>query len=158
MASSDIEAILQDMAGYLDELRQVLLAEYEALAGKDPEALQQTAEIKTRLSVILDDLEQVRQRRLREAGLDLDRNGLLAYLGRHFTSRRDALGELWEKIELLGRECHRLNRINGLIVDKNRRHTETALGILQGKPRQTEYYSAAGNRIAPSASQSLAKA
>jgi len=158
MPQADIEPILQDMATYLDELRRTLIEEYEALASNDLVAVQQAADTKARLSEILDDLEQVRQRQLQEAGLDLNRSGLLHYLNRHFETRRDGLLGLWKKIEELGHECNRLNRINGIVIEKNRRRTENALAILQGKPRNTEYYSAAGARVSTTASQSLAKA
>ncbi len=158
MAQSNLEPTLQDMATYLEELRRVLIEEYEALSANDLAAIQQAADTKARLSEILDDLEQVRQTRLRDAGLEPGRSGLLNYLDRHFESRREILTTLWGKIEELGRECNRLNRINGIVIEKNRRRTETALSILQGKPRHTEYYSAEGGSVAATVSQSLAKA
>ncbi len=136
--------VLQDIAAYLDELRQALVAEYEALGTDDSERLQAIAETKQRLSDILGDLDRERSSLLREAGLDLDRTGVLAYLDRQSAADREPLDILWQRIETLTRDCRRLNQINGIVIEKRRRRAETALRLLQGQTPGDDLYTARG--------------
>ncbi len=150
--------VLQDIAAYLDELRQALVAEYEALGADDTERLAQLAEVKQRLSDILGDLDRERSALLREAGLDLDRTGVLAYLDRQSESERAPLNVLWQRIETLTRDCRRLNRINGIVIEKRRRRTTAALQILQGQTTDNALYTAHGTAPGSGPGNTLAKA
>ncbi len=150
--------VLQDIAAYLDELRQALVAEYEALSAEDSERLANLAEVKQRLSDILGDLDRERSALLREAGLDLDRTGVLAYLDRQAQSEREPLNVLWQRIETLTRDCRRLNAINGIVIEKRRRRAAQALHILQGQTAGSELYTAHGTAPGTGPGNTLAKA
>ncbi len=150
--------VLQDIAAYLDELRQALVAEYEALSADDTARLANLAVVKQRLSDILGDLDRERSDLLREAGLDLDRTGVLAYLDRQSASERAPLDALWQRIETLTRDCRRLNRINGIVIEKRRRRTLQALHILQGQAPADDLYTAHGTPPGNGPGNTLAKA
>lgn len=150
--------VLQDIAAYLDELRHALVAEYEALSNDDTQRLAGLAEVKQRLSDILGDLDRERSALLREAGLDLGRNGVLAYLNRHSTSEREPLNVLWQRIETLTRDCRRLNRINGIVIDKRRRRAAQALHVLKGQTPGNDLYTAHGTAPGSGPGNTLAKA
>ena len=151
--------VLQDIAAYLDELRSALVAEYEALTVNDTERLTAIAETKQRLSDILGDLDRERSDLLREAGLDLGRTGVLAYLDRQSASEREPLDVLWQRIETLTHDCRRLNQINGIVIEKRRRRAENALRILQGQTIENDLYSPAGTTPRrPGPGHTLAKA
>ncbi len=158
MGLPSLQAVLQDIAAYLEELRQTLVKEYEALAAGDPGSMQATAETKQRLSAILEDLEQERLKQLRQAGLDLTRTGLMAYLGRHSQPDGHPLSQLWQRIETLTRDCERLNRVNGIIIAKQRQRAETALSILKGQVLQPQLYSSQGAAVSAPQSKPIAKA
>ncbi len=151
--------VLQDIAAYLDELRAALVAEYEALTVNDNERLTAIADTKQRLSDILGDLDRERSELLRQAGLDLGRTGVLAYLDRQTASEREPLDVLWQRIETLTRDCRRLNQINGIVIEKRRRRAETALRILQGQTVDSDLYTPHGTTPRrPGPGHTLAKA
>ncbi|MGM0679732.1 MAG: flagella synthesis protein FlgN [Pseudomonadota bacterium] len=156
MASPTLLPILKDIAAHLSALQETLQAEYQALSDNDRQGIEQAARDKSRLTALLDDLEQERVTLLREAGLDLDRSGVMAYLGRQQNNSADPLAGVWQEIEQLSRECEQQNRINGIIIEQNRKRTETALNILQGQSGNTELYSSSGNAVSASNRQSIA--
>ena len=148
--------VFKDIASHLAALKEVLDTEYQALSQNDLHAMEQTARDKTRLTQLLDDLEKERVALLRGAGLDLDRSGVMAFLSRHYQPGPNPIAEIWQEIEQLSRACEQQNRINGIIIDNNRRRTETALTILQGQNGDSELYSASGNTVSAGKRQSIA--
>ena len=156
MAAPTLLPILEDILAHLNALQETLQAEYQALSDNDRQGIEQAARDKSRLTAMLDDLEQERVALLREAGLDLDRSGVMAYLGRHQNSSPDPVARTWQEIEQLSRECEQQNRLNGIIIEHNRKRTETALNILQGQSGNTELYSSSGNAVSSSSRQSIA--
>lgn len=156
MASATLLPILKDIAAHLTALQETLQTEYRALSDNDRQGIEQAARDKSRLTALLDDLEQERVSLLREAGLDLDRSGVMAYLSRHQQREANPVATLWQEIEQLSRECEQQNRINGIIIEHNRKRTETALNILQGQTGTTELYSSSGNTVSSSSRQSIA--
>ena len=158
MAQTSLTPVLHDIADHLDELAQVLHGEFDALTNNDMEAIQQAADAKSRLTDLLNDLENERTTLLRSAGLDLNKTGVMAYLMRHDSGQPSELTALWQKIEQLTRSCEKQNKINGVIIEKNRRRTEAAMNILRGQPTDNELYSSAGSKVTNRQQQSLAKA
>ncbi len=156
MADPTLLPILKDIAAHLTALQETLQAEYQALSDNDRPGIEQAARDKSRLTASLDDLEQERATLLREAGLDLDRSGVMAYLGRQQNNSTDPVARIWQDIEQLSRDCEQQNRINGIIIEHNRKRTETALNILQGQTGNAELYSASGSTVSASNRQSIA--
>ena len=145
MNTPDIYPLLQDINSYLEEFRQILLDEYEALSHTDLEQMQFTTEAKQKISDILDDLDHKRQQSLNTAGF------------REEQLNDSACSELWQRIRKLTRECERLNTINGIVIGKQRRRAEMTLSILQGKSAQDNLYSAHGNAVPAPQSSALGK-
>lgn len=145
MNAPDLYPLLQDINSYLEEFRQILLEEYEALSHTDLEQMQFTTEAKQRISDILDDLDGKRQQTLLNSGISEEQLDELA------------CSELWERIRTLTRECERLNTINGIVIGKQRRRAEMTLSILQGKSTQDNLYSSHGNSVNITQSSALGK-
>ena len=156
MSAPTLLPVLKDIAAHLEALLEVLRLEYQALSENHREGIEQAARDKNRLTGLLEDLEKERVTVLRGAGLDLDRSGVMAYLSRHDRPLQDPVSRLWQQIEELSQSCEQQNRTNGIVIEHNRRHTETALTILQGQTAETELYSASGNTVSSSARQSIA--
>jgi len=145
MNAPDLYPLLQDINSYLEEFRQILLDEYEALSHTDLEQMQFTTEAKQKISDILDDLDGKRQQTLLNSGISEEQLDELAS------------SELWERIRTITRECERLNTINGIVIGKQRRRAEMTLSILQGKSTQDNLYSSHGNSVNTTQSSALGK-
>jgi len=159
MSLPALKPVLLDIVSYLEELRQILIAEYEALSNDDLDALLATAQTKHQLTDMLEQLEQERLTLLKHAGLDLQQTGLMAYFNQHAqTSGNDDLAQLWQRIRTATRDCERLNQINGIIIEKQKRRTESTLALLKGQPTQTELYSSQGESVSHRATTALGKA
>jgi flagellar biosynthesis/type III secretory pathway chaperone len=142
MNPSDIQPILQDITIYLEEFRQILLEEYEALSHTDLEQMQLTTVAKQKISDILDDLDNKRCQIFRNAGIQ---------------EKQLESSKVWQRIRTLTRECERLNTINGIVIGKQRRRAEITLSILQGKSAQDNLYSSQGNTVHAPQSSALGK-
>jgi len=143
--SPDVLPILLDITNYLEEFKQILLDEYEALSHTDLEQMQSTTEAKQKISDILDDLDNKRCQTFHEAGIEINQLEAAGY------------DETWQRIRSLTRECERLNTINGIVIGKQRRRAEMTLSILQGKSAQDNLYSSHGNTVYTSQSSALGK-
>ena len=145
MNSPDVQPILLDINNYLEEFKQILLDEYEALSHTDLEQMQSTTEAKQKISDILDDLDNKRCQTFSEAGIEenqLDTSNC---------------SEVWQRIRSLTRECERLNTINGIVIGKQRRRAEMTLSILQGKSAQDNLYTSQGSTVYTPQSSALGK-
>lgn len=145
MNSPDIQPILRDITNYLEEFKQILLDEYEALSHADLEQMQYTTEAKQKISDILDDLDNKRCQTFRNAGIQEKQ------------LEESSSAEIWQRIRALTRECERLNTINGIVIGKQRRRAEMTLSILQGKTAQDNLYSSHGNTVHTPQSSALGK-
>lgn len=145
MKTPDLYPILQDITAYLEEFRQILLDEYEALSHADLELMQSTTEAKQKISDVLDDLDNKRQQALRSAGINDE------------LSDDPTSSKLWQRIRSLTHECERLNTINGIVIGKQRRRAEMTLSILQGKSSQDNLYSQHGGSVHAPQSSALGK-
>ncbi len=158
MAIAELSIILQDITEHLTQLVHTLESEHLALVDNDLDAIIQAASDKNCLFELLEDLEKERHALLLAAGLDFDRNGIMAYLQRKTSQTRNETGALWQQIETLTHQCRRQNQINGIMLEKNRRRTEKALAILKGQTPQTATYTATGETCHTQPRHSLAKA
>ncbi|HEB87501.1 MAG TPA: flagellar protein FlgN [Gammaproteobacteria bacterium] len=158
MAIAELSLILQDITEHLTQLVRTLESEHLALVDNDLDAIIQAASDKNRSFELLEDLEKERHALLLAAGLDFDRNGIMAYLQRGTPRTRSETATLWQQIETLTHRCRKQNQINGIMLEKNRRRTEKALAILKGQTPQTATYTASGETCHTQPRHSLAKA
>ncbi|VAW97415.1 hypothetical protein MNBD_GAMMA23-920 [hydrothermal vent metagenome] len=154
----NITPLLEDIANYLEQLFHALENEYTALSNNDLQAIESIAQEKTILMEQLEDLNKERHTLLEAAGLNLSENGIDDFLNSSTLADNPVLKTLWGNISSLSKQCEKQNNINGIIIENNKRHTENALSILQGKQQTTELYSSKGQSIKMAKNQTLIRA
>ncbi len=154
----NISPLLEDIANYLEQLFHALENEYRALSENDIQAIESIAQEKIILMEQLEDLNKERRALLEAAGLDLDANGIDDFLNSSTITDKPKLKTLWNDISNLSKQCEKQNNINGIIIENNKRHTENALSVLQGKQQTAELYSNKGQSIKMAKKQTLIRA
>ncbi len=150
--------LLEDIANYLEQLFHALENEYQALSDNNLPAIEAIAQEKVLLMEQLEDLNKERRLLLEEAGLNLSATGIDNFFNSSTINNNPSLKTLWGSISTLSTQCEKQNNINGIIIDNNKRHTENALSILQGKQQTTELYSSKGQSIKMAKKQTLIRA
>ena len=158
VTSKNILPLLQEISNYLQQLLDALHNEHKALSENDLKAVQIISEEKILLMEHLEDLNKERRTLLEQAGLDITSTGIEDFLQNSKSPRAPLIKSLWEDISNLSSQCDKQNNINGIIIESNKRHTENALSILQGKQQNTELYSKKGESIKASHNQTLLRA
>ena len=122
-------------------LLDILCEEHRALTNRDIETLGRIVHEKKQQVIELESLARERDAILRELGFTVGREGIESWL--HQRSNGAALG-LWKELQDLLLRGRQQNRINGGLVEINRRCTQRALGLLQGQPPEQEIYGPTG--------------
>ncbi len=156
--TTKITPLLEETASYLEQLFQALLNENKALADDNIQAVQEIAQEKVLLMEQLEDLNKERRSLLETAGLDLSATGIDDFFSNNSITKSSGLSALWKTIATLSKQCEKQNNINGIVIENNKRRTESALSILQGKQQTTELYSNKGQSIKMSGKQTLIRA
>ncbi len=154
----NITPLLEDITNYLEQLFHALENEYQALSDNDTQAIESIAQEKTMLMEQLEDLNKERRTLLEAAGLNLNTSGVDDFLNSSTIPDKPKLKTLWGNISSLSKQCDKQNNINGIIIENNRRHTENALSVLQGKQQTAELYSSKGQSIKMAKNQTLTRA
>jgi len=150
--------LLEDIANYLEQLFHALENEYQALSDNNLPAIETVAQEKVLLMEQLEDLNKERRLLLEEAELNLSATGIDNFFNSSTINNNPSLKTLWGSISTLSTQCEKQNNINGIIIDNNKRHTENALSVLQGKQQTTELYSSKGQSIKMTKNQTLIRA
>ena len=158
VTSKKVLPLLQEIVNYLQQLLVALNNEHKALVDKDIASIQSISEEKIVLMEHLEDLNKERRNLLDNAGLDITSTGVGDFLQNSNSPRAPQMKALWDEISNISKQCDKQNNINGIIIESNKRHTENALSILQGKQQNTELYSKKGESIKPSHQQTLIRA
>jgi len=158
VTSKKVLPLLQEIVNYLQQLLLALDNEHKALVDKNIDSIQSIAEEKIVLMEHLEDLNKERRSLLDNAGLDITSTGVGDFLQNSKSPRAPQMKALWDEISNISKQCDKQNNINGIIIESNKRHTENALSILQGKPQNTELYSNKGESIKSSHQQTLIRA
>jgi len=155
----NLELMLRDMYESMSELSVVLDSEHEALVSQDVEQLQKAAADKEALSDKVEQLESNRTAMLKAQGLDNDLASMKQLIQQSSGYDENALFKIWNMVAELAQECTAKNKLNGIIIETNRRQTNAALSILQGyHDDSTETYDAEGSKIASKSNSSIARA
>lgn len=158
VTSKKVLPLLQEIVNYLQQLLVALNNEHKALVDKNIDSIQTISEEKIVLMEHLEDLNKERRNLLDNAGLDITSTGVGDFLQNSNSPRAPQMKALWDEISNISKQCDKQNNINGIIIESNKRHTENALSILQGKPQSTELYSNKGESIKSSHQQTLIRA
>ena len=141
VTSKKVLPLLQEIVNYLQQLLLALDNEHKALVDKNIDSIKSIAEEKIVLMEHLEDLNKERRSLLDNAGLDITSTGVGDFLQNSKSPRAPQMKALWDEVSNISKQCDKQNNINGIIIESNKRHTENALSILQGKPPNTELYS-----------------
>lgn len=139
----------------LQQLRDILLQEQEALLGNQAEALEQIVQHKADSLQQLEHSVQAREQLLQQLGLPGGLVGAEQFAQQHFTP--DELLEEWKRLVTLSREVDELNSHNGKLALASERTTREALGILTGRPVTPNTYSRKGANGRTHSAYSLGK-
>lgn len=129
-----------------------LIATLCRLCEEEKSAIEQQSA--TRLQVLVDEKENVlealaantraRNRYLEEAGLSADAQGMATFLDQAPETGRRALNEAWQTLVSRLEEVSRLNSRNEQIVQRNQKHLQQLLSLLQGQSERTRLYDPSG--------------
>lgn len=156
--SNKLLPLLHEISSYLNQLLNALISEREALSENNIQSIESIAKEKIILMQQLEDLDKERRNLLEQAGIDLSANSIKDIFNNNSSPRAPLIRNIWEQISKLTRDCEQQNNINGIIIEKNKQHTENALSILQGKQQGTELYSNKGTSIKMPKNQTLIRA
>jgi len=155
----NLELLLRDLYESMSELAIVLDSEHTALASQDVEQLQQAALDKERLSDRVQQLEKNRTFMLQALGLSNDLAAMKQLIQQSTGHDENALFKLWNMVAELAQECTAKNKLNGIIIETNRRQTNAALSILQGyQADSTGLYDAEGSTVPTQTNSTIARA
>ena len=154
MGSVESGTVLEHVTAEATRLLEVLQREHAALTGRDPAAVEQITNEKHQQLARLEEASRQQASALRSAGYVDDKVKVEGWIKQH---HRNLLPS-WESLQNLLSRCQQQNQANGIVIETNRRHTQLALGVLLGKPQETQTYGAGGNTTHGGNSRSLAKA
>jgi flagellar biosynthesis/type III secretory pathway chaperone len=135
-------------------LLEILQREHSALMGRDTAAIEQITHEKQQQIARLEESSRQQTSSLHSAGYTEGSIKADSWIKQH---HRELLPS-WQKLQTLLSRCKQQNQINGGIIEANRRHTQLALGVLLGKPQETQTYGAGGCTTGIGYSRSIAKA
>ena len=156
--SKKLIPLLNEISSYLNQLLNALLNEYDALSTNNIKLIENIAKEKIILMEQLEDLDKEKKILLEKSGLDISSSSIEEFISKSSSPRAPIMKNIWEKISTLTKECEKQNNINGIVIESNKKHTENALSILQGKQQDTELYSEKGTSIKTSNPQTMVRA
>ncbi len=155
----NLELLLRDMYESMSELSLVLDSEHESLVSQNVEQLHKAAIDKESLSDNIEQQEIQRSAILQAHGLDNSLASMKQLIQQSSDYDEDALYKIWSMVAGLAQECTAKNKLNGIIIETNRRHTNAALSILQGyQANNTELYDADGASVPARNNSTIARA
>lgn len=153
-----LEKLLREELAAIEELRQWLQQEYDALRTRDAAALERIAGEKQISADRLRDLDAARTTYLREQGFTADRQGLQTCLKAAPTrEQRGILHKLASEFERAIEQARDQNEVNGAIIAASRSHVEQALAIISGRDPLEFLYDHDSRKVFSNSGQPIAK-
>lgn len=135
------------------QLKQLLVAEQQAITGRDIPAFEETLKKKQLLLVRIVQHEQERLNLLESAGIEHGAASMDEYIkGCHDNGR---LQDLWQRLLSMAAGCRDHNRQNHQLVELCSEHTRKALCILRGESMEKNVYGPDGDANNPHENRSL---
>jgi flagellar biosynthesis/type III secretory pathway chaperone len=128
----------------------ILREEHAALVQRESRRLEETTAAKTRQLERLQQLGQERENCFRSLGLADSPRQVHNRLGKDST-----LGKHWQQLLELGRQCRKLNRLNGITIELGHRHVSQALRLVSGRDDTPASYGPGGRKQDTPASRLL---
>ena len=130
--------LLLEQGRLAERLDRLLEEEQAALEKTDPAPLEDITRRKIDLALALERLEADRRRMLLEAGVDTADAAAFGGWLRRLDPEGDLAGH-WDRLNETLTRCRERNRGNGRIIQLQRRHVESALRVLTGRPQAGTY-------------------
>ena len=127
MPTSPISTVLQEQQ-HLGSLIELMKQEQQLLVAADADGLAQTTPRKNVLLQALADLSAQRHAALLAAGCEGSEAGMEPWLA---VGGNDEARTQWEALLALAREAKELNRINGMLINKQLAHNQGVLNALR---------------------------
>lgn len=156
-SAESVSQMLTQDTQTIEELRQVLLSEREALEQRNLDALPPLIDAKNRTMAALGEHALQRQSWLDAAKLPHDHEGWQQWLQQRPDTRAQAAQ--WQALADQFEACRALNEINGKIIQRSRQTVGTLLDLLRGQSTDgPSLYNAQGRSGSQGGSQTLVKA
>lgn len=127
MPTSPISTVLQEQQ-HLGSLIELMKQEQQLLVAADADGLAQTTPRKNALLQALADLSAQRHAALLAAGCEGSEAGMEPWLA---VGGNDEARTQWEALLALAREAKELNRVNGMLINKQLAHNQGVLNALR---------------------------
>ncbi|MDH5784968.1 MAG: flagellar protein FlgN [Chromatiales bacterium] len=135
-----ILGMIQDELQQLEQLGAVLQKEHLALQRRDTSALNSATSEKDKLVAALRSRGRARMELLITMGVATDQQSIQCYV-----ASMPQLMESWQMLERSLLECQKQNQINGMLLEKGRKQTQSLLALFLGdQMRKAETYDARG--------------
>ena len=127
MPTSPISTVSQEQQ-HVSSLIELMKQEQQLLVAADADGLEQTTPRKNALLQALADLSAQRHAALLAAGCEGSEAGMEPWLAVSGTPEARAQ---WEALLALGREAKEVNRVNGMLINKQLAHNQGVLNALR---------------------------
>ena len=127
MPTSPISTVLQEQQ-HLGSLIELMKQEQQLLVAADADGLAETTPRKNALLQALADLSAQRHAALLAAGCEASEAGMEPWLA---VGGNDEARTQWEALLVLAREAKELNRVNGMLINKQLAHNQGVLNALR---------------------------
>jgi flagella synthesis protein FlgN len=130
MAIASPGATLRDEQQLIGSIVELMKTEQKLLIGADADGLSRIVPDKLKLAQRAGDLSRMRHKALGAAGFPAGEAGMEPWLA---VGGNDELRSQWDRLLELTREAKELNRVNGLLINKQLAHTQGTLNALRGE-------------------------
>lgn len=151
-----LDQILSQSVREATSLESALQREGAALASRDLDELNAAVADKQVRVQALEALTRQQTELLQREGYETNAHGMDRVL--RDWDEDGVLRPVWERLVEVMSHCHRLNQVNGGVVETSRRRVDQALHILRGEEARTELYDPHGRAFSASSSRPITKA
>jgi flagella synthesis protein FlgN len=144
MAIASPGATLRDEQQLIGSIVELMKTEQQFLVSADADGLSTLTPKKLQLSQKAAELSRLRHKALGAAGFAATENGMEPWLA---VSGNDELRSEWNRLLELTRQAKELNRVNGMLVNKQLAHTQGMLNALRPAGNGTGVYGPGGQAM-----------
>lgn len=139
-----LRSVLQSELNVATQLADLLVAEREALALSDIDAINDINNKKQPLIMKLEQHSRQRDAVLTGTGFPPGKQGLEAFVDNQSEQDAVALNQLIKTLKVVAKNCQQRNQINGGIVSINRQYLQRAISVLRGRDPESSAYGPGG--------------
>lgn len=150
MAFASPGATLRDEQQLIGAILALMKTEQQFLVGADADGLATINPQKLQLAQKMAELARLRHRALGAAGFPAGEAGMEPWLA---VGGNDELRSQWDSLLAATREAKELNRVNGMLVNKQMAHTQGMLNALRPAAAGTGVYGPGGQAMPTGASR-----